>query len=158
MVCLAEHLACLEACSRIERSSAVDPSLMLKAWASLHRHSHVHRLGPRSGKITAKWQATCKPFLCRDALVPQSIAFCDPFHPHATKSRQPTDKMAWRNQGITGSNNIPLGKRRFADGEEDGFNHGSASPSGFANGPSNGSSNGDRDVKRGRSPERASST
>lgn len=26
--------------------------------------------------------------------------------------------MSWRNQGITGSNNIPLGKRRFA--EEDG--------------------------------------
>jgi splicing factor 1 len=63
--------------------------------------------------------------------------------------------MAWRNQGITGSNNIPLGKRRFGpDGEEDGFKHGSASPNGFANGPSNGSSNGDRDVKRGRSPER----
>jgi splicing factor 1 len=27
--------------------------------------------------------------------------------------------MSWRNQGITGSNNIPLGKRRFA-GDEDG--------------------------------------
>lgn len=26
--------------------------------------------------------------------------------------------MAWRNQGITGSNNIPLGKRRFAGDEE----------------------------------------
>ncbi|KAL4970084.1 putative zinc knuckle transcription factor/splicing factor MSL5/ZFM1 [Aspergillus stella-maris] len=27
--------------------------------------------------------------------------------------------MAWRNQGITGSNNIPLGKRRFGGEEED---------------------------------------
>jgi len=55
--------------------------------------------------------------------------------------------MAWRNQGITGSNNIPLGKRRFGgDGNEDGVANGSASPNGFANG--------DRDIKRGRSPER----
>lgn len=54
--------------------------------------------------------------------------------------------MAWRNQGITGSNNIPLGKRRFGgDDEVDGVANGSASPNGFANG--------DRDVKRGRSPE-----
>lgn len=29
--------------------------------------------------------------------------------------------MAWRNQGITGSNNIPLGKRRFGDDEEEEF-------------------------------------
>jgi hypothetical protein len=68
--------------------------------------------------------------------------------------QQTTGKMSWRNQGITGSNNIPLGKRRFgADGEEDGFTNGSASsmsPNGFANGDRNG----DRDVKRGRSPER----
>ncbi|KAG7289432.1 Branchpoint-bridging protein [Staphylotrichum longicolle] len=56
--------------------------------------------------------------------------------------------MAWRNQGITGSNNIPLGKRRFGgDSNEDGPTNGSASPNGFANG--------DRDVKRGRSPERS---
>ncbi|KAK4100119.1 hypothetical protein N658DRAFT_559824 [Parathielavia hyrcaniae] len=62
--------------------------------------------------------------------------------------------MAWRNQGITGSNNIPLGKRRFgADGEEDGFTNGTASPSG-SNGVAHSVSNGDRDVKRGRSPER----
>ncbi|KAL4918528.1 hypothetical protein BDW62DRAFT_62495 [Aspergillus aurantiobrunneus] len=27
--------------------------------------------------------------------------------------------MSWRNQGITGSNNIPLGKRRFGGDEED---------------------------------------
>lgn len=49
--------------------------------------------------------------------------------------------MAWRNQGITGSNNIPLGnRRRFGDdsapASEDGFRQ-----------PSDGS-------KRGRSPER----
>lgn len=43
--------------------------------------------------------------------------------------------MAWRNQGITGSNNIPLGKaRRFGGEPDDDF--------------------GDRDLKRGRSPER----
>ncbi|KAI1501071.1 hypothetical protein F5X99DRAFT_212105 [Biscogniauxia marginata] len=56
--------------------------------------------------------------------------------------------MSWRNQGITGSNNIPLGKtRRFGgepgdqdvqhEGSNDGFDY----------------SNGDRDLKRGRSPE-----
>ena len=41
--------------------------------------------------------------------------------------------MSWRNQGITGSNNIPLGKRRFGDDEGDG------SP--------------EVDLKRGRDPE-----
>ena len=73
--------------------------------------------------------------------------------------------MSWRNQGITGSNNIPLGKRRFGGDVEDGIAHGGASPNGgFSNGPSsngggapsNGFSNGDHDVKRGRSPERES--
>lgn len=60
--------------------------------------------------------------------------------------------MAWRNQGITGSNNIPLGKvRRFAGGDsEDGRSNENAPP---APPPSNGFSNGERDVKRGRSPE-----
>jgi splicing factor 1 len=58
--------------------------------------------------------------------------------------------MSWRNQGITGSNNIPLGKsRRFGgDGdardEDDGSR--SAPTNGFSGGP-------DRDMKRGRSPE-----
>jgi splicing factor 1 len=62
--------------------------------------------------------------------------------------------MAWRSQGITGSNNIPLGKmRRFGGDEDGGDDMGGMSPV-------NGSSNGDhrdrdRDVKRGRSPERA---
>lgn len=54
--------------------------------------------------------------------------------------------MSWRNQGITGSNNIPLGKvRRFGGDEDDDRSVTSAS---------NGVLNGDRDVKRGRSPER----
>ncbi|KAJ5609155.1 hypothetical protein N7528_009722 [Penicillium herquei] len=48
--------------------------------------------------------------------------------------------MAWRNQGITGSNNIPLGRRRF-DGEEESRD---ATPSSMPDGP-----------KRGRSPVRA---
>lgn len=69
-------------------------------------------------------------------------------HPLRALSRR-SIKMAWRNQGITGSNNIPLGKRRFggegdSKGEEDRFQ---AEPKdAFSNGP-------DRDLKRGRSPE-----
>ena len=53
--------------------------------------------------------------------------------------------MAWRNQGITGSNNIPLGKRRFGGDDGDGPPRREDSHDGFANG--------DRDMKRGRSPE-----
>lgn len=49
--------------------------------------------------------------------------------------------MAWRNQGITGSNNIPLGRRRFGGEEEDESR--TASPSSMPDGP-----------KRGRSPVR----
>lgn len=51
--------------------------------------------------------------------------------------------MSWRNQGITGSNNIPLGtRRRFGGGDDDaGYN-----PSAPAEGLS--------ELKRGRSPER----
>ncbi|KAI0205363.1 hypothetical protein F4808DRAFT_282122 [Astrocystis sublimbata] len=51
--------------------------------------------------------------------------------------------MSWRNQGITGSNNIPLGTRRRFGGDED------AEPSR----DDRDGSNGDRDLKRGRSPE-----
>lgn len=60
--------------------------------------------------------------------------------------------MAWRNQGITGSNNIPLGKvRRFAGGDsEDGHNNDNAAPPAA---PSNGFANDGHDLKRGRSPE-----
>ncbi|KAK6849955.1 zinc knuckle [Apiospora arundinis] len=55
--------------------------------------------------------------------------------------------MSWRNQGITGSNNIPLGSRRRGDAEEDGV----ARREDSVETPS--FSNGDRDLKRGRSPE-----
>lgn len=55
--------------------------------------------------------------------------------------------MAWRNQGTTGSNNIPLGtKRRFGDDNSpSGGNHGEY------NQPSSGPGDG---YRRGRSPER----
>ena len=60
--------------------------------------------------------------------------------------------MAWRNQGITGSNNIPLGTRRRFGGAGGGDSappeDGVYSPSQ----PSNGFSDGGH--KRGRSPER----
>lgn len=50
--------------------------------------------------------------------------------------------MAWRNQGITGSNNIPLGnRRRFGGDDDDGAVKQEATPD-F-----------DRAEKRGRSPE-----
>ncbi|OQE19815.1 hypothetical protein PENSTE_c014G09034 [Penicillium steckii] len=54
--------------------------------------------------------------------------------------------MAWRNQGITGSNNIPLGRRRFGGGgeEEEEDDSRTATPSSMPDGP-----------KRGRSPVRA---
>ncbi|KAI1813975.1 hypothetical protein GGS20DRAFT_444159 [Poronia punctata] len=61
--------------------------------------------------------------------------------------------MSWRNQGITGSNNIPLGNRRRLGGEGE---DGESSPGG-SNG-ANGSLNGDRELKRGRSPEPRSET
>ncbi|KAK7936078.1 Branchpoint-bridging protein [Apiospora marii] len=56
--------------------------------------------------------------------------------------------MSWRNQGITGSNNIPLGnRRRGGDDGDDGAvrREDSIETPNF--------SNGDRDLKRGRSPE-----
>jgi len=54
--------------------------------------------------------------------------------------------MSWRNQGITGSNNIPLGnRRRFADGNGDSQNGGYESPIKEESG------------KRGRSPARCMS-
>lgn len=60
--------------------------------------------------------------------------------------------MSWRNQGITGSNNIPLGKVRRFGGDADSED---TKPS--AEEAAAGLSNGDRDVKRGRSPERENS-
>lgn len=53
--------------------------------------------------------------------------------------------MSWRNQGITGSNNIPLGKRRFG-GDDDSVQDGGYNPSQ----PSAGAQ--DSSYKRGRSP------
>lgn len=61
--------------------------------------------------------------------------------------------MAWRNQGITGSNNIPLGaRRRFGGGDstppvDDGGYNPSQPSAGIADGG----------YKRGRSPERGTS-
>ncbi|EEP82647.1 hypothetical protein UREG_07512 [Uncinocarpus reesii 1704] len=49
--------------------------------------------------------------------------------------------MAWRNQGITGSNNIPLGRRRFGGDDSQGDRSETVTP--------------DAGVKRGRSPVRA---
>ena len=62
--------------------------------------------------------------------------------------------MAWRNQGITGSNNIPLGTRRRFGGERSdsaGVDDGGYQPSQPSNGYGDGGS------KRGRSPERGQS-
>ncbi|KAK6951689.1 Branchpoint-bridging protein [Daldinia eschscholtzii] len=56
--------------------------------------------------------------------------------------------MSWRNQGITGSNNIPLGKSRRFGGEGD-----DATEKRENGSDSYSLSNGDRDLKRGRSPE-----
>lgn len=57
--------------------------------------------------------------------------------------------MSWRNQGITGSNNIPLGTRRRFGGDSDGTEtRHEDSKDGL-----DGAFNGDRELKRGRSPE-----
>jgi splicing factor 1 len=53
--------------------------------------------------------------------------------------------MSWRNQGITGSNNIPLGTRRRFGGDDDGGYNPSAPAEGLS------------ELKRGRSPERSKS-
>lgn len=65
--------------------------------------------------------------------------------------------MSWRNQGITGSNNIPLGKARRFPGGEGGESEISAvsSPGAFSNGDRDRERERERDVKRGRSPESA---
>ncbi len=56
--------------------------------------------------------------------------------------------MAWRNQGITGSNNIPLGARRRFGGDSTPGDNGDYSPGPPSSGYQDGGS------KRGRSPER----
>lgn len=58
--------------------------------------------------------------------------------------------MAWRSQGITGSNNIPLGKVRRVGGSSDDGVDGPIDAAHYSNG-----SNGNSDLKRGRSPERS---
>lgn len=57
--------------------------------------------------------------------------------------------MAWRNQGITGSNNIPLGNRRRLPGDSPQRDDGGYNPSQ----PSNGFAE-SHNPKRGRSPVR----
>lgn len=56
--------------------------------------------------------------------------------------------MSWRNQGITGSNNIPLGNRRRFGG--DNADDGGYNPAAPAEGLS--------ELKRGRSPTRGKSS
>lgn len=56
--------------------------------------------------------------------------------------------MSWRNQGITGSNNIPLGNRRRFGGDS----NGDSQDGGYEPSPSNGTA--DSSYKRGRSPAR----
>ena len=61
--------------------------------------------------------------------------------------------MAWRNQGITGSNNIPLGsRRRFGGDSGPSTDDGGYNPSQPATGLADGN------YKRGRSPERGVSS
>jgi splicing factor 1 len=56
--------------------------------------------------------------------------------------------MSWRTQGITGSNNIPLGNRRRFGGDS----NGDSQNGGYEPSPSNGTA--DSSYKRGRSPAR----
>jgi splicing factor 1 len=59
-----------------------------------------------------------------------------------------SSKMAWRNQGITGSNNIPLGNRRRFGGDDGDTQDGGYTPSSSSAGMA------DSSYKRGRSPIR----
>jgi splicing factor 1 len=56
--------------------------------------------------------------------------------------------MSWRSQGITGSNNIPLGNRRRFGGDDGGAQDGGYVPSPSSDGMA------DSSYKRGRSPAR----
>jgi hypothetical protein len=56
--------------------------------------------------------------------------------------------MSWRSQGITGSNNIPLGNRRRFGGDESSAQDGGYVPSPSSDGMA------DSSYKRGRSPAR----
>ncbi|KAI0400610.1 hypothetical protein F4802DRAFT_478768 [Xylaria palmicola] len=75
---------------------------------------------------------------------PQTRSSLEKSREHPTPS-----KMSWRNQGITGSNNIPLGTRRRFGGDSDGFDPRQDD----SRADYDDALNGDRDLKRGRSPE-----
>lgn len=66
----------------------------------------------------------------------------------STTHQQLSEIMSWRNQGITGSNNIPLGNRRRFGG--DNADEGGYNPAAPAEGLS--------ELKRGRSPQRGKSS
>ncbi len=83
-----------------------------------------------------------------DTSLPQNQPRVD-HHPYEFPINTPatTTKMWGRSQGITGSNNIPLGKvRRVGGGSDDGVD---------GVGDAAAYSNGNGDLKRGRSPERS---
>lgn len=63
---------------------------------------------------------------------------------------QAITNMSWRNQGTTGSNNIPLGKARRVPGSSVDGDEVTPDAAPYSNGL-----NGTTDLKRGRSPERS---
>ena len=65
--------------------------------------------------------------------------------------------MSWRNQGITGSNNIPLGNRRRFGGDDNGDSRNGSSYDSPSHGNGNGYGHGNESGKRGRSPVRGES-
>lgn len=89
------------------------------------------------GHVTSVLAQTHPSLLCRAATLSRDTTV-DTEHLSAN--------MSWRNQGITGSNNIPLGNRRRFGGDDDA---GGYNPSAPAEGLS--------ELKRGRSPERGKS-
>lgn len=86
--------------------------------------------------------------LVRSRALPH-FTFSDATQPpdHTKPPSSPTQlsKMAWRNQGITGSNNIPLGRRRFGGDDPHDEDSRTATPA---------SNGGESGFKRGRSPVR----
>lgn len=101
-----------------------------------------------------KFRPKSLPKLCLPNL--QRIDTRFPTSKYQTRSYSPALRiyfaavMSWRNQGITGSNNIPLGTRRRFGGEPDGIEIKHEDSRDDAH---DGAFNGDRDLKRGRSPE-----
>jgi hypothetical protein len=70
------------------------------------------------------------------------------FHNSSSQRQVVIAIMSWRNQGITGSNNIPLGTRRRFGGDDGGAQDGGYVPSPSSDGMT------DSSYKRGRSPAR----